>query len=170
MADHKKLIPLSRISRFLAALVVVVGTLTSAGCGGGEAGGTQRIEINGEVFTLELAMTDATRLQGLSDRDSIPADGGMLFVFPSEKPRAFVMRRCLVPIDIIFLSPGGKVLATHAMQIEPADRPEDELKRYASGGKTAFVIELAAGSLERLGLEVGDPLELPLLELKRRAR
>ena len=94
----------------------------------------------------------------------------MLFVFPYEDEREFVMRRCLVPIDILFLDPRGTVLNTHAMLVEPADTPERELKRYASEGKSALVIELAGGTVERLGVQAGDTIELPVLELKRRAR
>lgn len=140
------------------------------GCSTETVGGVQRVEIKGEVFDLELALDPATRLQGLSDRESIAPDGGMLFVFPYEDERAFVMRRCLVPIDILFLDPKGTVLNTHAMQIEPPGTPEEALRRYESRGKSSLVIELAGGSVERLGITAGDHIDLPFLELKRRAR
>ncbi|MEM8738225.1 MAG: DUF192 domain-containing protein [Planctomycetota bacterium] len=152
----------------LSAAVILGG---GSGCAAESgAAGTQRVEIGGERFTLELAMTPAARVQGLSDRTFIAADGGMLFVFPSEAEREFVMRRCLVPIDIVFLGPRGGVMSMHAMAVEPAGTPEGELKRYGSGGKTAIAIELAGGTLERLGVAVGDRVELPIVELKRRAR
>ena len=68
------------------------------------------VTIKGETFNLELALDEATRIQGLSDRPEIPADGGMLFAFTDEKIRAFVMRRCLVPIDIAYLNAQGEVV------------------------------------------------------------
>lgn len=138
--------------------------------GRAQAVATREVEIGGETFTLELAMTGDTRLQGLSDRESIAEDGGMLFVFPGEAQREFVMRRCLVPIDIVFLGPTGEVIAAHAMEVEPPDTPERQLTRYGSGGKSAVAIELAGRTLERLKIGVGDVIDLPVRELKREAR
>ena len=140
------------------------------GCqGAATSAGTQRVEIGGEFFELELALTHAARYQGLSDRESIDEDGGMLFVFPYEAERTFVMRDCLVPIDILFLGGRGQVLSAYAMEVEPAGRSDAQLVPYRSRGKSAVVIELKGGTLENLGVEVGDVIELPMLELKRRA-
>lgn len=129
-----------------------------------------QVTIAGRPFNLEIAADHDARLKGLSDRESIAADGGMLFVFPSAKVRQFVMRRCLVPIDIIFLGPGGRVAAMHAMQVEPYNTPEDRLRRYSSGWPAQFAIELAGGTLQELDLHKGDKVDLPLDELKARAR
>ncbi len=132
---------------------------------------TQRLTIKGETFTLELALDDASRLQGLSDRPMIADDGGMLFVFPREEQREFVMRRCLVPIDIAFLNARGEVVWMHAMQVErDPDMPEHRLKRYSSHYPAQFAIELKEGSLRRLGLAQGDRIDLPLDALKGRVR
>ena len=129
------------------------------------------VTIKGETFNLELAMDDATRLQGLSDRAEIAPDGGMLFVFPDVVPREFVMRRCLVPINIAFLSDDGEVLWMHAMQIESRpNAPDYQLKRYKSHHPARFAIEVRDGTLRRLGLQQGDRIELPLDDLKARAR
>src|ERR1041385_5543414 len=66
------------------------------------------VNLDGKKFHLELALDDTTRFKGLSDRTDIPADGGMLFVFPRPVTTAFVMRDCPVPIDIIFLDGSGR--------------------------------------------------------------
>lgn len=167
MAHAKKL---KRIQTPIYILAIVLTTWVIMGCASETVGGIQRIEIKGEVFKLELALDSPTRIQGLSDRESIASDGGMLFVFPYEAERQFVMRRCLVPIDILFLDPKGTVLNTHAMRVENAGTPEEDLTRYESRGKSSLVIELAGGTVERLGVAAGDRVELPFLELKRRAR
>ena len=131
----------------------------------------QAVTIKGETFNLELALDDDTRIQGLSDRPEIPADGGMLFVFPDEKRRAFVMRRCPVPIDIAFLDARGEVVWMHAMQVEPdPNAPDNRLKLYKSHHPTQFAIEFRDGTLRRLGLRQGDRIDLPLEDLKRRAK
>ncbi len=130
------------------------------------------VEIGGRTFALELALTPAQRYQGLSDREHIPADGGMLFVFPDDAVRvqAFVMRRCPVPIDIIYLDPGQRVVAMHAMAVEPAGTPEGRLTPYSSRYPAQFVIELAGGTLEELGLSEGERIALPAERLKAAAQ
>jgi uncharacterized membrane protein (UPF0127 family) len=155
----------------MPALLLLISLF--AVCGGCQSDTTrpefQRVEIADETFDLELAMTPESRHQGLSGRTSIPADGGMLFVFPRERVLEFVMRDCLVPIDILFLGPTGKVIAMHEMQVEPAGTPERRLKRYSSVRPALFAIEVAEGSIRRLGVELGDQIDLPVLDLKRKA-
>ncbi|MEM6332826.1 MAG: DUF192 domain-containing protein [Planctomycetota bacterium] len=127
---------------------------------------TVPITLKGQTFDLELALTRDQQFQGLSDREFIAPDGGMIFVFAAAARRDFVMRRCLVPIDIAFISPTGTVTATHAMQVEPYDRADLLLKRYSSRYPAQFVIELAGGTIERIGLKAGEHVELPLDTLK----
>ncbi len=133
----------------------------------------QRVTISGQTFNLELALTDAARFQGLSDRRSIPEDGGMLFVHPSARVLRFVMRRCYVPIDIIYLDERGEIVAMHAMEvIEPIGSDEwyRPTRSYSSNKYAMFAIELRGGTLPSLGLSVGDVIDLPLEDLKARAR
>ena len=151
-------------------LICLAVSLLAGGCESSTAPPQfQTVEIAGEAFGLELAMDSASRFRGLSGRAHIPDDGGMLFIFPSEAERTFVMRDCLVPIDILFLSPGGEVISSYAMEVEPADRPEFQLRPYRSNGRSAAVIELAGGTIERLGVDKGDIIDLPQRELKRQA-
>ena len=158
--------------KLTALLLIFVACLAGSGCtADAPAGsaGTQRVEIAGRTFELELALDSAARYQGLSDRPSIPEDGGMLFVFPHPRELTFVMRRCLVPIDLIFLAPNGRVVSMHQMPIEPYDTSEWRLKKYSSGWPAQFAIELRGGTLDELALEPGQKVELPLEALKRRA-
>ncbi len=129
------------------------------------------VTIKGEAFNLELALDEETRIQGLSDRAEIARDGGMLFVFSDEQRRAFLMRRCLVPIDLAYLDAQGEVVWMHAMQIEPnPNAPDNQLKLYNSHHPAQFAIEVRDGTLRRLGLRQGDRIDLPLEDLKDRAR
>ncbi len=155
---------------FVLAVTAIVMIAGLSGCRGGVAeAGTQAVEIGGERFELELALDDDARYRGLSGRESIAEDGGMLFIFPRERERTFVMRDCLVPIDILFLGGRGQVLSAHAMQVEPPGQRADPSTFYSSDGRSAAVIELKGGTIRRLGVEVGDVIALPLIQLKRRA-
>ena len=133
----------------------------------------QVVEINGRSFDMELALTRREITQGLSDRRSVAEDGGMLFVQRSVWVLRFVMRRCHVPIDIVYLDEDGRVVAQHAMSvIEPVGSnawyyPQAS---YSSEEPALFALEFAGGTLESLELEVGDVIELPLEALKERAQ
>ncbi len=157
-------------------LLIVVAWVALRGCGptnislddassadtaAASAKDTRRVTIAGRTFELELADTPAERYQGLSDRASIPKDGGMLFVFPGEARRSFVMRRCLVPIDLIYMDAQGRVLNTYQMTVEPYNRSDGELTSYRSDGKAQYVIELRGGTLDELNLSRGDRVDLP---------
>ncbi|QDU33602.1 hypothetical protein KS4_16540 [Poriferisphaera corsica] len=129
-----------------------------------------KVQIKDQTYTLELAITPQQRFQGLSDRETMPTDQGMLFVFPYPQIQNFVMRRCYFPIDIIYLDPSGRVITTHNMQTVPFDTPEFELPRYSSRYPAQFAIELHGGELEKLHLKEGDLIPLPLQSLKKLAQ
>lgn len=157
------------MKRSLSALLIFL--LIIAGCQQTPLSpGTQTVQIAGQTFHLELATDNAKRFQGLSDRAQIADDGGMLFVFPSARELAFVMRRCLVPIDLIYLDTTGRIVALHAMAVEPYDRSDHELKHYRSGWPAQFAIELQGGMIEKLKLKIGQIIKLPVDELKQLAR
>lgn len=164
---HKPSLTSTSTSRSLTALLLLALLLITGSLLGCEAQtpkpGDETITANiaGERFELELALTSAERFKGLSGRREIAKDGGMLFVFKDAAPRYFVMRDCRVPIDIIFIGPGGRIVKMHEMQVEPPDTPEHELTRYDSQWPAQFVIELKAGSIRRLALEPGHKLDLP---------
>ncbi|QKK09820.1 MAG: DUF192 domain-containing protein [Planctomycetota bacterium] len=175
----------------LVGLMLLAGVLSMTGCSkNGKPSGNadtnvESVKIDGRVFHLELALDGATRFKGLSDREFIEPDGGMLFVFPRASDQRFVMRDCPIDIDIIFLDPSGRITAMHHMPAEPPRDPETEpetgvpstdkyeqrLKRYPSRYPAQFVIELAGGMLEELDIAEGDLIDLNDLKgLKARAR
>lgn len=163
------------VERLLIVVVIGFCSLLLTGCSSETEPGTVsadesifEVALKGEAFRLELALDEASTTQGLSDREEIAADGGMIFVFPEEKMRSFWMLRCLVPIDIAFLNARGEVVWMHAMQVEPD--PENPRKRYDSHYPAQFAVELRAGTIRRLGLAQGDQVDLPLEDLKTRVR
>jgi hypothetical protein len=158
-----------------------------------------KVTIGGKTFKLELAAEDQTRFKGLSDRTEIKPDGGMLFVFKEPRMQNFVMRDCLVPIDIIYLDASGRVTATHKMPIEKPREPdevekspprdakgqaypniprwawvndkyENRLKQFSSRYPAQYVIELKGNTLDDLKLKEGDKIELDRADLKKRAK
>jgi uncharacterized membrane protein (UPF0127 family) len=152
----------------------------------------ETVTIAGKDFRLEPALDEDTRFKGLSGREDIKPDGGMLFVFPSAKKLDFVMRDCPIGIDVIFLDAAGRVTAFHKM-VPEEPRAEDEKKlsppypgcdpkdwtnekyesrlhRYGSKYSAQFVIELKAGTLDSLNIHEGDQVKLDVAGLKKRCK
>lgn len=116
--------------------------------------GLVRMQIGNQPFTLELAATDKTRQHGLMHRQSLPADRGMIFVFPDEEFRSFWMRNTLIPLDIIYLDKAGKVVSISQM------KPLDETGVH-SAGPAKYAIEMNEGAAAKAGVKVGDVLTIP---------
>jgi len=138
---------------------------------------TETIRIRDERFVLEVAATREAIARGLGGRESIPDDGGMIFVFPDSQVRHFWMLDCLVDIDIMFIDSVGGVTAVHRMKADPQrdgesrSEYESRLRRYSSISRAQFAIELKAGSLDRLGIDAGDRLsEIDWRRVRRHAR
>lgn len=164
----------------IIVMSVLVMLLCLCGCtSSSSAPASETVKIRGESFDLELAVDDATRERGLKHRETIPDHGGMLFVFPDDKVQvqSFWMHECVTDMDIIFLDPRGFVTAVHRMKREPARLEfeseadyEARLQKYGSGYPAQFVIELKAGSLDRLNIQVDQKIELDVARLKAFAR
>jgi uncharacterized membrane protein (UPF0127 family) len=95
---------------------------------------------------VEIADDEAERERGLMGRHDLAADAGMLFFYPSPRIVAFWMHATPVPLDMLFIDAGGKILSIHANA-----RPFDETPIW-SGGPVRFVLEIAAGQAAARGL------------------
>jgi hypothetical protein len=115
---------------------------------------TTTMQVGRSSFTLEIADTDPTRTRGLMRRDSMPRDHGMIFVFPDARPQAFWMKNTRIPLDIIYLDAGGKVVSCHTM------KPYD-LATTPSAAPAKYAIELNAGVVAETGVKPGDVLVVP---------
>ena len=131
------------------------------------------LTINGYLYDrIELAFTEEEQSKGLMDRDTLAETGGMLFVSDKMSQRAFWMKGCRFDLDLIYMDANGVIVSTHRMKMEkPRQRSEsevayyDRLPTYDSGKPAQFVLELAAGQLDFLGLQVGDKLDIGVGEL-----
>lgn len=121
------------------------------------------LDLGGERFVVELAADPMIQHRGLSGRESIDPLEGMLFAYPTPRALQFVMRDCVVPIDIAFLNRSGRVIGVHAMKVETPRQPweskreyERRLLRYQSPPSAFFALEVAGGRLAELGIDEGS--------------
>ncbi len=170
--------PLLQSALQLSACTLVASALATCSLPGASSpNATESVVLGGETFQLQLAVNEAARQKGLGGVASLAKDGGMLFVFTDAAPRNFWMYGCLMDLDIAYVGPLGRVLSTYTMPKEPlkgADESEEayraRLPYYPSMSAARYVIEVAPGTLERLGVKVGTMLELDRERLKTLAR
>jgi uncharacterized protein len=100
-------------------------------------------------FDVELAETPEQQVTGLMFRPSVPADGGMLFDWGTERTSQMWMKNTLAPLDMLFIGPDGTI-----RQI--AENTVPRSLAVIDGGTARATLELAAGTAERLDIRVGD--------------
>jgi uncharacterized membrane protein (UPF0127 family) len=130
-----------------------------AGCRNGSAVETVTLPtvpmtIGSKTYTLEIANDTPEREKGLMRRDSMPADHGMIFVFPGEQKLGFYMKNTRIPLDIIYVNASGVVVSVKQM------RPYD-VTTIPSDGPAKWAIELNQGQAASCGVKAGDQLTIP---------
>lgn len=117
------------------------------------------VMIGGAVFPVELAVTDAERRQGLSDRPSLAPGAGMLFVFESDGPRRFWMKNMHFPLDMVWIGSDCAVGEISGGVPPPPPGADDaDVARVSPGQEAQYVLEINGGEAAALGLEAGDPV------------
>lgn len=127
----------------------------AAGASGPPADG-RWVELAGETFRVELAMTDEERAVGLMFRDGLPPGTGMLFIHAREEPQAYWMMNTLIPLDILYFN-GERRLVSQQRDVPPCGAGLS-CPAYPSAAPALYVLELNAGEAARLGLEDGAEL------------
>jgi len=114
-----------------------------------------KTETGDHSFNIEVATTDADRALGLMFRRSLPENAGMLFLYDPPQPSAMWMKNTLIPLDMVFISPDGRV-----HRIETGTEPFSQAL-ISSEGTVAGVLELNAGQADKIGLKPGDKVVYP---------
>lgn len=101
-------------------------------------------------FTVEIADNPKARENGLMFRKSLAPDRGMLFDFKTPREVAFWMKNTLIPLDMIFIAPDGKIISI-ARQAAPLSEVP-----IPSGGVILGVLEVRGGRAAEIGAAQGD--------------
>ena len=107
------------------------------------AGGTHR-------FKVWIAADDPSRARGLSFVRKMPGDHGMLFVFGRPRYASFWMKDTWLPLDLVFIGPGGHVVNVVRDAVPMSLAPIESLAPVTA------VLEVNAGTAARIGLTAGD--------------
>ena len=120
--------------------------------------GAPAVELKGSRFVVEIADQPEEQTRGLMFRRELPADHGMLFVYPDAQMQSFWMKNCYLPLDILYFDHQARLINAHYGV--PVCRG-DPCPLYSSEAPARYVLELGAGVGRALDLKPGDPLTLP---------
>jgi uncharacterized membrane protein (UPF0127 family) len=129
-----------------------------------DAASTGNPELVKSVLTVDVADTPEKRSQGLSDKENMDFDRGMLFVFEQEVKPNFIMRNMRFSLDFIWVKNDFVVDILENIPPDPAGTPEESLKRYAPIASVDKVIEVSAGYVKKYGIKVGDRIKIDSIE------
>lgn len=102
------------------------------------------------MLTAEIADTDELRTRGLMFRHFLPEDKAMLFDYEKPRPVAMWMKNTHISLDMLFIREDGTIAAI-AQDTVPQSLDTISVQEPVRG-----VLELAAGTVKRLGLQVND--------------
>ncbi len=101
-------------------------------------------------FRVEVAATEPERNQGLMFRQELAPDHGMLFVFARTTRIAMWMKNTPLPLDMLFIADDGLIVDIHERAVPFS------LDTIAAKRRARYVLEVNGGTVDRLGLAVGD--------------
>ena len=139
--------------------MLCAAALALACSGRNDAGASQlptaKIVVGNHQVEVEVADTPETRSRGLMFRQSLPADAGMLFVFPSEQPLQFWMRNTTLPLSIAFVDSGRRIVSIKDMQPLSTELTNP-------GARYRYALEVNQGFFARSRVAVGDSADFTL--------
>lgn len=138
--------------RSATTILGLIALLTVAAC----APRVERVavKVGSDIFTVEVARTDAQHERGLMFRRSLGSREGMLFVFAADQHLTFWMKDTRIPLSIAFLSSGGRILQIE--DLEPYSQ-----KAVRSRLSARYALELPRGAFAAVGAAEGDLVTLP---------
>ena len=107
----------------------------------------------GPTLRLDIVATESARQKGLMGVTELPDNYGMLFVFADTVQPAFWMKDTLIPLEVVFMSKSGQIIALSAME------PQSETV-HAAPEPLPYALEVPQGWMAMHGVSVGDTCQL----------
>lgn len=115
------------------------------------------VKIYNQHLNVEIASDNLTRAKGLSDREILDKNSGMLFTFPSADYHRFWMKDMHFPLDFIWIKDNIVVDLT---QNVPYPKNNDEnLEIITPKEPSNNVLEVNAGKILEWNIKIGDVVE-----------
>lgn len=118
-----------------------------------------KVKLGGQVFRVDVAERPEDQSLGLGGRRELKPDEGMLFVYREKSEPAFWMHGMLISIDMLWIDNDRIVHIVRRAPPPASGTPDAALPLYQPPRPANFVLEIAAGRAQALGVKVGDRVE-----------
>jgi uncharacterized membrane protein (UPF0127 family) len=109
------------------------------------------ITVNGQKILVERLLSEASREKGLSGREYLPINNGLLFVYENTGNWKIWMKDMNFAIDIIWLSNDGTVVGIKE-NVSPDTYPEI----HQIDTKSKYILEINSGIAKKYDIKIGD--------------
>ena len=115
----------------------------------------RKLEINKTTVNIEIAANQGQKIKGLSGKNYLPANQGILFVEDESKKISIWMKDMRFAIDIVWIDENFKII-----HIENNVQPDSFPKIFSSQEPARYVLEVNAGFTTENNIKVGDKIKL----------
>ena len=119
--------------------------------------GRKTLKIGSTKITVEIADSLPEQIQGLSGKESLCANCGMLFVYPSAKFQTFWMKGMNFPLDIIFIRENNILEIVENL---PTRVLGQSIPTITSRFAADRVLEVNAGFVRRHKIKIKEEIEV----------
>ena len=116
------------------------------------------IKVGSTSVDMQLAVRTAEMQKGLMGRTDLQDNQGMLFVYRTAQQMSFWMHNTPSALDIGYFSGDGVLREVYPMY------PYDETPVPSMRSDIQYALELKQGGFAKLGLKLGDRLDLTALK------
>lgn len=117
------------------------------------------VKINEQIIVVDIVRDESARAKGLSGREGLGVNEGMLFIFDEPGIYPFWMKGMKFPIDIVWIS-GNRIVGLKERVPPEPGVPDRELTTYTPPEPADKVLELAAGRARLLRATIGDTMKV----------
>lgn len=117
--------------------------------------GTHLLYLKEQPLIVSILKTREDRARGLSGKEVLPPDEGMVFAFEADGPQSFWMKDMLFPLDIIFLNSELRIV-----RIFRDVRPDSYPATVDSPNDTRYALEVTSGFAAKNDLALGAQMRL----------
>jgi len=106
------------------------------------------VTVRETTFVIELALSAAEKMKGLSGRSNLPPKHGMLFLYDHKERFPFTMTGMIFPLDFIWMD--GNVILDITKNVTPGT------PMILPSVPVDKILELNAGEADAVGMNIGD--------------
>ena len=118
--------------------------------------------VDNYKILVDIALTDKQVQDGLSIKNSLNENEGMLFFLGEPRKASFWMKNMKFPIDIIWLNETFSVV--HIEQELPPCESVFYCKSYKPNSEALYVLETIDGFSKKHDLQIGDNIDFQLIK------